>query len=45
LPGEIGDLLSYALPVGARESAAIGSLFFTGAAVLWFIQRSDDKVP
>ena len=46
LPGEIGGLLSHALPVSAHESRIIGSLFFAGAAVLWFIRRpSDDKGP
>jgi hypothetical protein len=46
MPGEIGGLLSHALPVSSRESAIIGSLFFAGAAILWFIRRpSDDKGP
>jgi hypothetical protein len=34
LPAEIGGLLSHALPVSARESAIIGSLFFAAAAIL-----------
>jgi hypothetical protein len=33
------------LPVSARESAVIGSLFFGGAAILFFIRPSDDKGP
>jgi hypothetical protein len=46
LPGEIGPLLSHTLPASARDSATIGSLFFAGAAILWFIRRpSDDKGP
>jgi hypothetical protein len=46
LPGEIGGFLPHALPVSARESATIGSLFFAAAAILWFIRRpSDDKGP
>jgi hypothetical protein len=46
LPGEIGGLLSHALPVSARESAIIGALFFAEAAILWFIRRpSNDKGP
>jgi hypothetical protein len=46
LPGEIGRLLSHALPVSPRGSATIGSLFFTGAAILWFVRRpSNDKGP
>jgi hypothetical protein len=45
LPGELGGLLSHALPVSARGSATIGSLFFTGAAVLWFVRLSDEKGP
>jgi hypothetical protein len=39
LPAEIGGLLSDALPVSARESAIIGSLFFAAAAILWFVRR------
>jgi hypothetical protein len=30
-------LLSHVLSVSARGSANIGSLFFTAAAILWFI--------
>jgi hypothetical protein len=32
LPGEIGGLLSHALPASARDSATTGSLFFAAAA-------------
>ena len=39
LPADIGSLLSHALPVSARESAIIGSLFFAAAAILWFVRR------
>jgi hypothetical protein len=39
LPAEISGLLSDALPVSARESAIIGSLFFAAAAILWFVRR------
>ena len=45
LPGEIGGLLSHALPVSSRESAIIGSLFFAAAAILWFVRPSGDKGP
>jgi hypothetical protein len=46
LPGETSGLLSHGLRVSARESAIIGSLFFAGAAILWFIRRpSNDKGP
>jgi hypothetical protein len=43
--GAIGGLLFHPLTVGARESAIIGALFFTGAAILWFIRPSDDERP
>jgi hypothetical protein len=44
-PGVIGGLLFSALTVSARESGIIGSLFFVGAAILWFVRPSDDKGP
>ena len=37
-PGAFVGWLFPALPVGVRESAIIGALFFAGAAILWFIQ-------
>jgi hypothetical protein len=39
-PGAIGGWLFPGLPVSARESAIIGSLFFAAAALLWFIRPS-----
>jgi drug/metabolite transporter (DMT)-like permease len=44
-PGAIGGLLFHALPVSTLESAVIGSLFFVGAAILFFLRPSDDKGP
>ena len=38
-PGAFVGWLFPALPVSARESAIIGSLFFTAAAILWFVRR------
>ena len=45
LYGAIGGLLFHALPVSARESGIIGSLFFVAAAILFFLRPSDDQEP